>query len=78
MMGTPRRVGGGSGREAGGEAGARPRAPGGRIVFLRGTAAGVRFATGTQDSSDLTAPGSPDPSSIRFGHSPHLTGAPAA
>lgn len=76
VVGTPRRAEGGSGREAGGAAGARPRAPGGRIVFLRGAAAGVGFATETRSPLDLTAPGSPDLSSIQFGRSSHLAKAP--
>lgn len=71
-----RRGGGGSRREAGGAAGARPRAPGGRIVFLRGAAAGVGAATGTLGSPDPTAPRSPDPSSIQLRRSSHLARAP--
>lgn len=71
-----RRGGGGSRREAGGAPGARPRAPGGRIVFLRGAAAGVGAATGTLGSPDPTAPGSPDPSCIQLGRSSHLARAP--
>lgn len=73
---TQRRVGGGASRQAGGAAGARPRAPGGRIVFLRGAAAGVGAATGTQDSPDPTAPARSDPSSIPFGRSSRLARAP--
>lgn len=73
---TSRRVGGGSDREAGGAAGARPRAPGGRIVFLRGAAAGVGTATGTLGLPDPTAPGGPDPSSIPLGRLSPLAGAP--
>lgn len=73
---APRRIRGGSSREAGGAAGARPRAPGGRIVFLRGAAAGVGAATGTQGSPDPTAPGGPDPGSIQFGCSLYLARAP--
>lgn len=73
---TKRRAAGGAGREAGGAAGARPRAPGGRIVFLRRAAAGVGAATGTQDSPDPTAPARSDPSSIPFGRSSRLARAP--
>lgn len=73
---TQRRVGGGVGREAGGAAGARPKAPGGRIVFLRGAAAGVGAATGTLGLPYRTAPGSSNPSFIPFGRSSHLARAP--
>lgn len=73
---TRRRVRGGAGREAGGAAGAGPRAPGGRIVFLRGAAAGVGAATWTLGSRDPTAPGRSDPSSIPIGRSSHPARAP--
>lgn len=67
VAGTERRAGGGSGQEAGGAAGAEPRAPGGRIVFLRGSAAGVGAPTRTQDSRNPTAPWSLNPSTIQTG-----------
>lgn len=75
-MATSRRAGGGSDREAGGAAGARPRPPGGRIVFLRGAAAGVWAATGNLGLTDSTAPGNPDPSSIQLVRLSHLARAP--
>lgn len=76
VVGTERRVGGGSGQEAGGAAGAEPRAPGGRIVFLRGSAAGIGAPTRTQDSCNPTAPWSLNPSTIQTGRSSHLARTP--
>lgn len=63
---TQRRAGGGPGWEAGGAAGAEPRAPGGRIVFLRGSAAGFG------PRALPTAPWTPNSSTIQFGRSSHL------
>lgn len=54
--GPERRTGGGPGWEAGGAAGAEPRAPGGRIVFLRRSAAGIGARTRTRGSCNPTVP----------------------
>lgn len=74
--GTERRDGGGSCSEAGGAAGAEPRAPGGRIVFLRRSAAGIGTPARTQGSRNPTAPWSLNLSTIQTGRSSHLAEAP--
>lgn len=70
--GTERRAGGGPGWEAGGAAGAEPRAPGGRIVFLRRSAAGIGAPTRTQGSRNPTAPWSRNLSTTQTGRLSHL------
>lgn len=74
--GTERRAGGGPSWEAGGAAGAEPRAPGGRIVFLRRPTAGIGTPTQTQDSGNPTVPWILNLSTIQTGRSSHLAGAP--